>query len=120
MNPIDVWNNKFVMPELSIGQVNYEPSQWLRGITGEPAKKPTYKEKFKNYRIKKVIISGPATIVFFGDKTKIVVKCSEDETFDLEKALALAIARKALGNKGSYFNFIEEGVKLAEMPDVSD
>ena len=83
-------------------------------------KVPTYKEKYKSYQIEKVIVSGPATIVFFSDKTKIVVKCSEGETFDLEKALALAIARKALGNKGSYLNFIKDGIKKAEYIDIKE
>lgn len=53
--------------------------------------------------IKKVIFNDPATIVFWEDNTKTVVKCGEDETFDPEKGLAMAISKKALGNCGSYF-----------------
>lgn len=57
--------------------------------------------------IKKVIFNNPATIVFWADGTKTVVK-AENEEFDPEKGLAMAIAKKALGNKGNYFNKIKE------------
>ena len=42
------------------------------------------------------------------DGTKTVVK-AKNEDFDPEKGLAMAIAKKALGNKGSYFNKIKRG-----------
>lgn len=58
------------------------------------------------FEIKKVIFNNPATIVFWADGTKTVVK-AENEDFDPEKGLAMAIAKKALGNKGSYFNKIK-------------
>ena len=53
--------------------------------------------------IEKVIFNKPATIVLWEDGTKTVVKC-EDEAYDPEKGLAMCIAKKALGNKGNYFN----------------
>ena len=53
-------------------------------------------------RIEKVIFNEPATIIFWGDDTKTVVKC-EHEIWDPEKGLAMAIAKKALGNKGNYY-----------------
>lgn len=59
------------------------------------------------FKIKKVIFNNPATIVFWADGTKTVVK-AENEHFDPEKGLAMAIAKKAFGNKGSYFNKIKE------------
>lgn len=58
--------------------------------------------------IEKVIFSYPATIVFWNDGTKTVVKCQEGDTFDREKGLAMAIAKKYLGNKGSYCNVIKK------------
>lgn len=54
-------------------------------------------------KIEKVIFNDPATIVFWKDGTKTVVKC-ENESFDAEKGLAMAISKKVLGNKGNYFN----------------
>lgn len=60
--------------------------------------------------IKKVIFNRPATIVIWSDNTKTVVKC-ENENFDREKGLAMAIAKKALGNKGDYFNVFKKWCK---------
>ena len=53
-----------------------------------------------------VVFNGPATIIFWADGTKTVVKAIYDE-FDPEKGLAMVIAKKALGNKGNYFNVIK-------------
>ena len=55
-------------------------------------------------RIEKVKFDGPATIVFWSDDTKTVVKCGENDKFDREKGLAMAISKKMLGNEGNYFN----------------
>ena len=46
--------------------------------------------------IKKVIFNDPATIVFWKDGTKTIVKCQEGATFDPEKGLAMAISRHFL------------------------
>lgn len=54
--------------------------------------------------IDKVIFNDPATIVIWSDGTKTIVKAGKDEYFDKEKGLAMAISKKALGNKGNYFN----------------
>ena len=59
-------------------------------------------------KIKKVIFNKPATIVFWFDDTKTVVKCEEYEEFDPEKGLAMAITKKALGNNGNYYNVIKK------------
>lgn len=58
--------------------------------------------------IKKVIFNEPATIVIWSDGTKTVVKCGENDIYDPEKGLAMAIAKKALGNKGNYFHDIKK------------
>ena len=44
--------------------------------------------------VKKVIFNNPATIVFWSDGTKTVVKCQEGDTFDQEKGLALCFMKK--------------------------
>lgn len=61
-------------------------------------------------KIKKVIFNKPATIVFWEDNTKTVVQCGPLDSFDPEKGLAMAIAKKALGNKGNYYNEIYKHV----------
>lgn len=60
--------------------------------------------------ITNVKFNPPATIVFWSDKTKTVVKAQDDEPFDPEKGLAMAMVKKYLGNKGSYFNVISKWV----------
>ncbi len=50
----------------------------------------------------KIIFNGPATIVFWTDGTKTVVKCTERETFDYEKGVALCYMKRLLGNDSSF------------------
>lgn len=54
--------------------------------------------------IKKVIFNYPATIVLWSDGSKTVVKCQDGDVYDPEKGLAMAISKKALGNKSNYCN----------------
>lgn len=57
---------------------------------------------------KRVIFNPPATIVFWNDGTKTVVK-AKNEPFDWEKGLAMAICKKYFaGNKGRYYNVFRE------------
>ena len=58
--------------------------------------------------IKKVIFNNPATIVIWEDGSKTVVKCGDDDIYDPEKGLAMAISKKALGNKGSYYEVFKK------------
>lgn len=72
-------------------------------------------------RIEKVVFNNPATIVWWSDGVKTVVK-AQDEPFDEEKGLAMAIAKRVLGNKGNYFNEIKKWlpeieVKKEEVPE---
>lgn len=53
-------------------------------------------------KIENVIFSEPATIVFWGDGTKTVVK-AQNEDFDPEKGLAMAISKKVYGNDRGYY-----------------
>lgn len=63
--------------------------------------------------IENVIFNDPATIVFWADGTKTIVKAL-NEDYDPEKGLAMAITKKALGNKGSYYNQIQKWLKAYE------
>lgn len=55
-------------------------------------------------RIKNVIYNDPATIVFWTDGSKTVVKCGERDTYDPEKGLAMCIVKKFYGNEGNYYH----------------
>ena len=56
-------------------------------------------------KIENVIFNKPATIVFWADGTKTVVKC-EHEEFDPEKGLAMAIVKKVMADNHGYYNEI--------------
>ena len=53
---------------------------------------------FSDYGIKRVIFHDPATIVFWTDGTKTVVKTGPDDTYNPEVGLAMCISKKALGD----------------------
>ena len=54
--------------------------------------------------LKNVIYNDPATIAFWSDGTKTIVKAQPGDIFDPEKGLAMVIAKKACGNTGNYYN----------------
>lgn len=57
-----------------------------------------------NLTIKDIIFNPPATIVFWSDNTKTVVK-ADNEPYDPEKGIAMAISKKMMGdNKYEYYN----------------
>lgn len=53
---------------------------------------------------KRVVFNPPATIVFWADKTKTVVKCDPEDTYDRMTGLALCYMKKALGNTSGALN----------------
>lgn len=66
--------------------------------------------------IEKVIFNDPCTIILWSDKTKTVVKCGEDEEYDPEKGMAIAISKKFLGNKGNYYETFKKWLPEEEKP----
>lgn len=62
--------------------------------------------KRKNPTIEKVHFSGPVTAVIWSDGTKTIVRCDNEE-FDHEKGLAMAIAKKFLGTNDSGSNYYD-------------
>ena len=56
-------------------------------------------------KIKKVIVNEPATIIIWDDDVKTVVKCGANDTFDVEKGIAMAyIKRIMFDNKTTQMN----------------
>ena len=61
--------------------------------------------------ITNVIFNNPATIVFWSDGTKTVVK-ADGEPYDPEKGIAMAIAKKTMGdNKYEYYHIFMHWLK---------
>lgn len=58
--------------------------------------------------IEKVIYNNPATVVFWKDHTKTVVKCQGEDSYDHQKGFMLCILKKLMGNQGNYNNFIKK------------
>lgn len=81
----------------------------------ETIKRPAPKKSYvftdingKRFSIKNVKFSNPATIVFWDDNTKTVVKAHSEDTYDKEKGLSMAIVKKICGNTYDYFDMFKE------------
>lgn len=59
--------------------------------------------------IKKIIFNGPATIVFWTDGTKTIVRCNDvtEAIDDREKAVFAACAKKLLGTNATGSNYLD-------------
>lgn len=80
----------------------------------------TSNEISKNYtliellKIKQVLYKNPATIVFWNDGSKTVVKCQENDVYDPEKGLAMAIIKRVCGNRGNYYKLLKKWLPKEE------
>ena len=71
--------------------------------------------------IKKVIFNPPATIVFWSDGTKTVVKCHVKDIFDPEKGLAMAVAKRCADNNPDFYQEIRKWIdESGYKPSISD
>lgn len=68
---------------------------------------------YSDLKIEKVIFNNPATIVFWNDGSKTVVKCGEGETFDEEKGFAIACTKKMFGNNHIYYGKMQKAIEKA-------
>lgn len=66
--------------------------------------------------IKNVYFTDPATVVIWDDGTKTVVRCQKQmgDTYSKETGLAMCIAKKALGNKGNYYDIFKKWIPELE------
>lgn len=55
--------------------------------------------------IKQVIYNNPATIVYFKDGSKVVVKTMDGDEFNEEVGLAMAIMKKMFGSSTAFKKF---------------
>ena len=55
--------------------------------------------------IKQVIFNNPATIVYFKDGSKVVVKTMDGDEFNEEVGLAMAIMKKMFGSSTAFKKF---------------
>ena len=64
--------------------------------------------------VKKIIFNDPATIVYWKDGTKTVVKCQKGDYFDPEKGFAMAFLKKCWGNKSNFNDKLRKNIKEAK------
>ena len=57
-----------------------------------------------------VIYNYPATVVYWSDKTRTVVKCQPGDTYDPKTGFLLALCKKVCGNTGNYNDLLRECV----------
>lgn len=80
-----------------------------------------YDAKSSGFGIKKVIFNPPATIVFWNDSSKTVVKCSDDDIFDPLAGIAFAVMRKVYGKEYRKIEkYAKEYEKLHLPVDIAD
>ena len=58
--------------------------------------------------IDRVIYNNPATVVFWVDGTKTVVKCNSCDKYDPEKGLMAAVCKRAMGD--GYYKQLREHI----------
>ena len=59
-------------------------------------------------KVKKIIFSNMATIVFWGDNTKTVVKCSDEDYYDPYAAVAQAFMKKLFGSNNQFKKMVDQ------------
>jgi len=79
------------------------------------AEKKTYSDKFMPERI---LYNDPATIVFWKDGTKTVVKKSKEEKFNKYNAFCAALAKKIFENNSRVNKIVQSGVN--QKPGIAD
>lgn len=92
---------------------------WVDRVTEEAAKKKE-ETTMTAASIKNVIFNPPATIVFWTDGSKTVVKCNAKEEFDPEKGMAMAIAKRCANNSDDFYKEIKKWVEKSGYKQVDD
>lgn len=92
---------------------------WVDRVMEEAAKKKE-ETNMTAASIKNVIFNPPATIVFWTDGSKTVVKCNAKDEFDPEKGLAMAIAKRCANNSDDFYKEIKKWVEKSGYKQVDD
>ena len=92
---------------------------WADRVMEEAAKKKE-ETTMTAASIKNVIFNPPATIVFWTDGSKTVVKCNAKDEFDPEKGLAMAIAKRCADNSDDFYKEIKKWVEKSGYKQVDD
>lgn len=69
------------------------------------------------FEIEKVIFSGKATIVFWSNGEKSIVKCQKGDAYSQEEGLVMAICKMMYGNDNTFNDVINAAMKKAIVVD---
>ena len=105
---------------MSVTTTNYNEYFITRTDIMKAFSAPKITSTDKYFKIEKVIFNDPATIVFWADGTKTVVKCGEEDVYDYQTGLLMCIAKKAFGNKGKFNDILREWIPEEEEECLSD
>jgi hypothetical protein len=112
---MQTWNNKTVTGELKNYHVTLKDDDFLdamRYCYNDILSVEKYAE-FMELRVNipgmidRVIFNDPATIVYWKDGSKTVVKRAEDDIWDSEKGISMAIVKKVCGYTSFIKNYME-------------
>lgn len=76
-------------------------------LVKHPGQKKEKSVMDNRYMVKKLIYHGPATIVYWADGKKTVVKCMDGDTFDPMAGFCAALAKKVYGSTGTVKQIIK-------------
>lgn len=60
----------------------------------------------------KILVENKVVEVTFEDETKEKAVCLEPDTFDLERAISICLAKKVMGGSSAYNNAVKKGLKV--------
>lgn len=103
---------KQLIPQLDAAREQLEKDNAERELKQRQKKNKRLREL-----IKEVIFSGPMTIVKWNDGTITRVRCAEGETYDQEKGLLAAMAKKLYEDTNI---FVEELAYWCEQPEEEE
>lgn len=105
--PFDIYKDVYSANELSssISSGIENLRKTLKEAFGELFNLEENNMSRKSLEIKKVIYSGPCTIVIWADDSKTIVRCQDGDTYSKEVGLLMCLAKKVWGTNTSGSNF---------------
>lgn len=86
------------------------PNMWSYTIGGNGVVCGFTENRFDFIPVK-VIFNAPATVCFFPDGSKVVVKCADDEEFVEEEGVMACIVKKIFGSRNSFKKLVREAYR---------
>lgn len=105
--PFDIYKDVYSANELSsyISSGIENLRKTLKEAFGELFNLEENNMSRKSLEVKKVIYSGPCTIVIWADDSKTIVRCQDGDTYSKEVGLLMCLAKKVWGTNASGSNF---------------